>query len=188
LTRDDDTYITLAGRIEFARANRASLFVSVHADTLHDPFGVRGATIYTLSDKASDAESARYAEKENKADAIAGVDLTAEPGDVADILVDLTRRETKSFSNRFAKALIDEFQSAATLNKNPHRSAGFMVLTAPDIPSILLELGYLSNRDDLKLLTSDDWRNRTTDAVLAAVDAFFAQRKLDASQAQQPAP
>ena len=188
LTRDDDTYITLAGRIAFARANRASLFVSVHADTLHDPFGVRGATIYTLSDKASDAESARYAEKENKADAIAGVDLTAEPGDVADILVDLTRRETKSFSNRFAKALIDEFQSAATLNKNPHRSAGFMVLTAPDIPSILLELGYLSNRDDLKLLTSDDWRNRTTDAVLAAVDAFFAQRKLDASQAQQPAP
>ncbi|CAM5767403.1 N-acetylmuramoyl-L-alanine amidase [Labrys miyagiensis] len=177
LTREGDTFITLSGRIEFARANRASLFVSIHADTLHDPFGVRGATIYTLSDKASDAESARYAEKENKADAIAGVDLTAEPGDVADILIDLTRRETKTFSNRFAKVLIDEFQAAATLNKNPHRSAGFMVLTAPDIPSVLLELGYLSSRDDVKLLTSDDWRNRATDAVVAAVDAFFAQRR-----------
>ncbi|WP_284311722.1 N-acetylmuramoyl-L-alanine amidase [Labrys miyagiensis] len=177
LTREDDTFITLSGRIQFARANRASLFVSVHADTLHDPFGVRGATIYTLSDKASDAESARYAEQENKADAIAGVDLTAEPGDVADILIDLTRRETKTFSNRFAKVLIDEFQAAATLNKNPHRSAGFMVLTAPDIPSVLLELGYLSSRDDVKLLTSDDWRNRATDAVVTAVDAFFTQRR-----------
>jgi N-acetylmuramoyl-L-alanine amidase len=177
LTRNDDTFITLSGRIEFARANKASLFISVHADTLHDPFGVRGATIYTLSDKASDAESARYAEQENKADAIAGVDLTAEPGDVADILIDLTRRETKFFSNRFAKVLIDEFQAAATLNKNPHRSAGFMVLTAPDIPSVLLELGYLSSRDDVKLLTSDDWRNRATDAVVTAVDAFFTQRR-----------
>ncbi len=177
LTRDDDTFITLSGRIQFARANKASLFISVHADTLHDPFGVRGATIYTLSDKASDAESARYAEQENKADAIAGVDLAAEPGDVADILIDLTRRETKSFSNRFAKVLIDEFQAAATLNKNPHRSAGFMVLTAPDIPSVLLELGYLSSRDDVKLLTSDDWRNRATDAVVTAVDAFFTLRR-----------
>jgi N-acetylmuramoyl-L-alanine amidase len=171
------------GRIEFARANKASLFISVHADTLHDPFGVRGATIYTLSDKASDTESARYAEKENKADAIAGVDLTAEPGDVADILIDLTRRETKAFSNRFAKVLIDEFQSAATLNKNPHRSAGFMVLTAPDIPSVLLELGYLSSRDDVKLLVSDDWRDHASDAVLAAVDAFFAARRSGTTQA-----
>ncbi|WP_448952539.1 N-acetylmuramoyl-L-alanine amidase [Labrys neptuniae] len=182
LTRDSDTFITLSGRVQFARANKASLFISVHADTLHDPFGVRGATIYTLSDKASDAESARYAEQENKADAIAGVDLAAEPGDVADILIDLTRRETKSFSNGFAKVLIDQFQAAATLNKNPHRSAGFKVLTAPDIPSVLLELGYLSSRDDVKLLTSDDWRNRASDAVVVAIDGFFQQRR-----ANQPA-
>ncbi|WP_245197402.1 N-acetylmuramoyl-L-alanine amidase [Labrys sp. LIt4] len=182
LTRDGDTFISLAGRVQFARANRASLFISVHADTLHDPFGVRGATIYTLSDRASDAESARYAEQENKADAIAGVDLASEPGDVADILIDLTRRETKSFSNGFAKVLIDQFQAAATLNKNPHRSAGFKVLTAPDIPSVLLELGYLSSRDDVKLLTSDDWRNRASDAVVTAIDAFFQQRR-----ANQPA-
>ncbi|MDQ0393787.1 N-acetylmuramoyl-L-alanine amidase [Labrys monachus] len=183
LTRDDDTFITLMGRIQFARANKASLFISVHADTLHDPFGVRGATIYTLSDKASDTESARYAEKENKADAIAGVDLASEPGDVADILIDLTRRETKSFSNRFANVLIDEFRSAATLNKNPHRSAGFLVLTAPDIPSVLLELGYLSSRDDVKLLTSDGWRDHAADAVLTAVDAFFAERRRGTTQA-----
>ncbi|OCC06446.1 hypothetical protein BA190_03450 [Labrys sp. WJW] len=182
LTRDGDTFISLAGRVQFARANRASLFISVHADTLHDPFGVRGATIYTLSDRASDAESARYAEQENKADAIAGVDLASEPGDVADILIDLTRRETKSFSNGFAKVLIDQFQAAATLNKNPHRSAGFKVLTAPDIPSVLLELGYLSSRDDVKLLTSDDWRNRAADAVVTAIDGFFQQRR-----ANQPA-
>lgn len=177
LTRDSDTFISLSGRVQFARANRASLFISVHADTLHDPFGVRGATIYTLSDRASDAESARYAEQENKADAIAGVDLAAEPGDVADILIDLTRRETKSFSNGFAKVLIDEFQAAATLNKNPHRSAGFRVLTAPDIPSVLLELGYLSSRDDVKLLTSEDWRSRAADAVVTAIDGFFQQRR-----------
>ncbi|MFC2249143.1 N-acetylmuramoyl-L-alanine amidase [Labrys portucalensis] len=182
LTRDGDTFISLAGRVQFARANRASLFISVHADTLHDPFGVRGATIYTLSDRASDAESARYAEQENKADAIAGVDLASEPGDVADILIDLTRRETKSFSNGFAKVLIDQFQAAATLNKNPHRSAGFKVLTAPDIPSVLLELGYLSSRDDVKLLTSDDWRSRAADAVVTAIDGFFQQRR-----ANQPA-
>ncbi|MDZ5448497.1 N-acetylmuramoyl-L-alanine amidase [Labrys sp. ZIDIC5] len=182
LTRDGDTFISLAGRVQFARANRASLFISVHADTLHDPFGVRGATIYTLSDRASDAESARYAEQENKADAIAGVDLASEPGDVADILIDLTRRETRSFSNGFAKVLIDQFQAAATLNKNPHRSAGFKVLTAPDIPSVLLELGYLSSRDDVKLLTSDDWRNRAADAIVTAIDGFFQQRR-----ANQPA-
>ena len=140
---------------------------------------MRGATIYTLSDKASDAEAARYAEKENRADAIAGVDLSAEPEDVADILIDLTRRETKSFSNQFAKTLIDEFRAAATLNKNPHRSAGFRVLKGPDVPSVLLELGYLSNKQDAKLLMSDDWRGHVTDAALAAIDSFFAARQRD---------
>jgi len=142
--------------------------------------GVRGATIYTLSDTASDTESARYAEKENRADLIAGVDLSEEPDDVADILIDLTRRETKSFSNQFAKILTDDFRAAATLNKNPRRFAGFKVLKAPDVPSVLLELGYLSNRQDAQLLTSDDWRAKAAEAVTAAVDAFFAARTRDA--------
>jgi N-acetylmuramoyl-L-alanine amidase len=181
LTRSDDTFVTLAGRIAVARTNQAALFISIHADTLPDPFGVRGATIYTLSDHASDAETARYAEKENRADLIAGVNLSAEPDDVADILIDLTRRETKSFSSRFAKVLVDQFRQAATLNKNPHRSAGFLVLKAPDVPSVLLELGYLSNSQDVKLLTSDEWRGRATDAVLAAIEGFFSPVSRDAS-------
>jgi N-acetylmuramoyl-L-alanine amidase len=180
LTRSDDSFVSLSGRIGFARAQGAALFISIHADTLPDPFGVRGATIYTLSDTASDAESARYAEKENRADLIAGVDLSSEPDDVADILIDLTRRETRGFSNQFARLLTDEFRSAATLNKNPRRSAGFRVLKASDVPSVLLELGYLSNRRDARLLMSQDWRERTTDAVLTAVDAFFAAKTRDA--------
>ena len=162
--------------MDFARANHAALFISIHADTLTDPFGVRGATIYTLSDTASDEESARYAEQENRSDLISGVDLSGESNEVADILIDLTRRETKAFSNRFARVLINQFRSAATLNKNPHRSAGFRVLKAADIPSVLLELGYLSNRKDLALITSLEWQDKTTDAVTTAVDSFFAAK------------
>ena len=176
LTRSDDSFVSLAGRVDFARANHAALFISIHADTLPDPFGVRGATIYTLSDTASDEESARYAEQENRSDLISGVDLSSESNDVADILIDLTRRETKAFSNRFARVLIDQFRSAATLNKNPHRSAGFRVLKASDIPSVLLELGYLSNSKDLELLTSVEWQEKTTIAVTTAVDSFFAAK------------
>ena len=136
---------------------------------------MRGATIYTLSDKASDAEAARYAEKENRADLIAGVDLSAEPDDVADILIDLTRRETKTFSNQFAKTLVEQFRAAATLNKNPHRSAGFLVLKAPDVPSVLLELGYLSNSQDVeapdvgRVARPGDRRRRSP-----AIEGFFA--------------
>jgi len=179
LTRDGDSFISLSERIGIAHQNNAALFISIHADTLPDPFGVRGATIYTLSDTASDAAAARYAEKENRADLIAGVDLSTEPDDVADILIDLTRRETRSFSNHFAKVLIDEFKTAATLNKNPHRSAGFKVLRAPDIPSVLLELGYLSNSQDTRLLLSDEWRSHAADAVLVAINGFFASKGRD---------
>jgi N-acetylmuramoyl-L-alanine amidase len=179
LTRDDDSFVSLADRIRIARSHGAALFISIHADTLPDPFGVRGATIYTLSDKASDAEAARYAEKENRADLIAGVDLSTEPDDVADILIDLTRRETKAFSAQFAKGLVEEFRAAATLNKNPRRSAGFLVLKAPDVPSVLLELGYLSSREDVKLLTSEDWREKAAAAVTSAVDDFFRIKARD---------
>lgn len=176
LTRSGDTFVSLSDRVRIARDAKAALFLSIHADTLSDPFGVRGATIYTLSEKASDADAERYAEKENRSDAIAGVDLTAEPDEVADILIDLTRRETKTFSTRFARQLVDEFRAAATLNKNPLRSAGFRVLRAADVPSVLLELGYLSNAQDAKLLLSPEWRDRTTDAVLRSIDGFFAAR------------
>lgn len=176
LTRADDTFVSLSGRVKIARDNAAALMISIHADTLTDPFGVRGATIYTLSEKASDREAERLAEKENRADLIAGLDLSEEPEEVAGILFDLTRRETKSFTQAFAKHLVRDLKTAAKLNKNPLRSAGFRVLKAPDVPSVLLELGYLSSKEDAKLLMSDAWREQATDAVAKAVARYFETR------------
>lgn len=187
MTRDDDTFIPLAERVRIAQQHKAALFVSIHADAL--PRGgsrVQGATVYTLSDKASDAEAAKLAEAENKADLIAGIDLTEEPADVADILIDLTRRETKAFSSRFAKTLVREMRGVARLHKNPLKSAGFRVLKAPDIPSVLLEIGYVSNKADLKLLVSESWRSKTVGSVAQAVDLFFGKRVV-AAEPQKPA-
>ena len=119
----------------------------------------QGATVYTLSETASDAEAARLAEAENRADVIAGIDLSHEPDDVADILIDLAQRETKTFSVHFARdAGRRACASVARMHKHPLKSAGFKVLKAPDVPSVLVELGYVSNQDDLKQLTSDAWR------------------------------
>jgi N-acetylmuramoyl-L-alanine amidase len=177
MTRSDDTFIPLADRVKFARNEQAQLFVSVHADALPRNEGdAQGATIYTLSDTASDAEAARLAESENRADVIAGIDLTEEPTDVADILIDLARRETKMFSNHFARLLLGEMRGNIRLHPSPLKSAGFRVLKAPDVPSVLVELGYVSNKDDLHHLVSDDWRSKTVRLVSQAVDGFFAKR------------
>lgn len=177
MTRSDDTFIPLAERVRFARAHGAALFVSVHADAIPRREGqAEGATVYTLSEHASDAEAARLAEAENKADVIAGVDLTAEPGDVANILVDLAQRETKTYSAQFARTLVGELKATARLHKNPMKAAGFKVLTAPDVPSVLVELGYMSTKDDLKLLTSTVWQTKTAAALSQAVDTFFTPR------------
>ena len=177
MTRSDDTFIGLAERVRLARAQSASLFISIHADALRRADDeVRGATVYTLSDNASDAEAAKLAEAENRADAIAGVDLSAEPGEVADILIDLTQRETRNFSSHFARTVVSELRTAARLHKQPLKSAGFRVLRAPDVPSVLIELGYVSNKQDLKLLMSEAWRGRATDAITQAVNGFFATR------------
>jgi N-acetylmuramoyl-L-alanine amidase len=177
MTRADDRFVPLADRVQFARARGAALFVSIHADALPKREGeARGATVYTLSETASDAEAARLAEAENKADVIAGVDLSAEQNDVADILIDLARRETKQFSVNFATALIAELKTSARLHKHPLKAAGFRVLKAPDVPSVLVELGYVTNRQDLKLLTSEAWRGRATDSIVQAVNTFFARR------------
>ena len=177
MTRADDTFIPLAERVRFARSRNAGLFISVHADALPRREGqAEGATVYTLSENASDAEAARLAEAENKADVIAGVDLTTEPDDVANILVDLAQRETKTFSMQFARTLVGELKVAARLHKHPLKSAGFKVLLAPDVPSVLLELGYMSTKDDLKQLTSVAWRVRTAQALAQAVDSFFTPR------------
>jgi N-acetylmuramoyl-L-alanine amidase len=177
MTRSDDTFVPLAERVAIARQRQAALLVSIHADALARGDGdAQGATIYTLSDRASDAAAARLAESENGSDAIAGLDLSAEPDDVADILFDLARRETKGFSVQFARGLVTEMRNATRMHKDPLRSAGFRVLKAPDVPSVLVELGYVSNRGDLKSLTSEAWRNRTAASITKAIDAYFAAR------------
>ncbi len=177
MTRSDDTFIPLTERVRFARAQNASLFVSIHADAIPKSEGqAEGATVYTLSENASDAEAARLAEAENRADVIAGVDLTAEPDDVANILVDLAQRETKTYSAQFARTVVGELKTTARLHKDPVKAAGFKVLTAPDVPSVLVELGYMSTKDDLKLLTSAAWQAKTANAIAAAVDSYFAPR------------
>ena len=181
MTRNDDSFVPLAERTRFARAMKAALMISVHADYLPRNEGeAHGATVYTLSDHASDSEAARLAEAENKADVIAGVDLTKEPADVADILFDLAQRETRAFSVQFAKMLVGELKSAARLHKQPLKSAGFMVLRAPDVPSVLVELGFVSTKDDLKQMLSPAWREKTADSVLRAVDAYFMPRMVGA--------
>jgi N-acetylmuramoyl-L-alanine amidase len=177
MTRTDDTFIPLNDRVKVARTQGAALFVSIHADALPRREGdAQGATIYTLSDKASDAEAERLAENENKSDAIGGVNLTDEPTEVADILIDLAQRETRTFSNRFARLLMGEMKNTARMHKHPLKSAGFRVLKAPDVPSVLVELGYVSNKGDLEHLVSENWRSKTVASMAQAIDAFFAKR------------
>jgi len=177
MTRTDDTFVALDDRIQFARARRAQLFISIHCDALARGDGdAQGATIYTLSDHASDAEAARLAEAENRADIIAGVDLSSESNEIADILIDLAQRETRTFSTHFALAVVGELKGAVRLHKQPLKSAGFRVLKAPDVPSVLIELGFVSNRGDFKQLMSDAWRQRAGDSLVHAVDAYLATR------------
>jgi N-acetylmuramoyl-L-alanine amidase len=184
MTRTDDTFIPLGERVKVARGQAAALFVSIHADALpHREGDTQGATVYTLSDRASDAEAERLAESENKADAIGGVNLTDEPAEVADILIDLAQRETRTFSNRFARLLVHEMKTSARMHKRPLKSAGFKVLKAPDVPSVLIELGYVSNKGDLEHLMSEEWRSKTAGSVAQAVDAFFAKRMVTAGPA-----
>ena len=177
MTRTDDTFVALGERVQFARARQAALFISIHADALRRREGdAQGATVYTLSERASDARAARLAEAENRADVIAGLDLSTEEKDVADILVDLARRETKTFSMQFAQTVVGTLKNAARLHQHPLKSASFVVLKAPDVPSVLVELGYVSNKADLKSLISAEWRDHTADAIVKAVDAFLSPR------------
>ncbi len=177
MTREDDTFVPLSKRVEIGHDLAADLFISIHADSVRrgQKFA-RGATVYTLSDKASDQLAEDLAESENMSDVIAGVELEEEPTEVTDILLDLARRETRSFSVYFAKMLVSELKSAVRLINNPHRSAGFRVLKAHDVPSVLVELGYLSNEHDEKLLVSGEWRERMANAMSEAIQAFFRPR------------
>ena len=177
MTRADDTFVPLGNRVAFARARQAALFISIHADALRRGEGeAQGATIYTLSERATDARAARLAEAENQADVIAGLDLSSEPKDVAGILIDLVRRETKTFSLQFAETLIGAMKPSARLHQNPLKSASFVVLKAPDVPSVLVELGYVTTKSDLQSLMAQEWRERTTDSIAHAIDTFFTTR------------
>ena len=178
LTRDDDTFLPLRGRVEFAQKKGASLFLSIHADYFPNKIDkATGATVYTLSEEASDEEARALAAKENFSDALAGIELPSDSDEVlANILIDLAQRETQNRSVVFARSIVGELASKGTLHTKRLRSAGFRVLKAPDIPSVLLELGFLSNPDDEKRLTSESWHERTAEAVQESIDAYFAKR------------
>lgn len=173
MTRDDDSFVTLKERVRVTRRVQADLFIAIHADKVRGPTA-RGATVYTLSEKASDAEAEALAQKENLADVIGGVDLGGANVEVNDILIDLTQRETKNHSMFFAKKAVRQLKPVTLMTGRPIRSAGFVVLKAPDIPSILLELGYLSSDADEKLLNSDAWREEVGGALLTAIDGYMA--------------
>jgi N-acetylmuramoyl-L-alanine amidase len=182
MTRIDDSFVPLADRVRMARIRQAALFISIHADALKKGEGeAQGATVYTLSETASDAEAARLAENENRADVIAGIDLSNESTAVADILIDLAQRETKTFSTHFAKSIVASMRKVAKMHKHPLKSAGFKVLKAPDVPSVLIELGYVSSESDLKQLTSGTWQAKTAGSVAQAVDTYFGTRMAGAA-------
>jgi N-acetylmuramoyl-L-alanine amidase len=174
LTRDRDVFIRLRDRISFARQFNADLFVSLHADAVQNP-QIRGLSVYTLSQNASDAEAQALAEKENKADLIAGVNLSHESADVANILIDLAQRETMNRSAGFASDIVDEVGREQALLGNTHRFAGFAVLKAPDVPSVLVEMGYLSNEAEERDLRQPQYRTKLAKSVARAIDRFFMQ-------------
>lgn len=172
LVRDKDEFISLSERVVIARQRGAQLFISLHADTLRQK-DIRGATVYTISDKASDALAASLAERENLSDGIAGIEIEDEPAEVTDILLDLTRRETQAFSIRMAETVLESFEGQVGLINNPLRHAGFRVLQAPDVPSVLLELGFLSNLKDEEQLTDPKWQAKVADLLTTAVGKYM---------------
>lgn len=173
LTRDSDVFLPLRQRVAVAREARGDLFVSLHADSIGNR-NVRGASVYTLSEKASDKEASELAARENKSDIIAGLDLADHyDAEVAAILITLTQRETMNCSAVFASLLVPEIARNAKTLGNAHRSAGFRVLKAPDIPSVLIEMGYLSNSKDESFLNSKEGRRILMKSVLNGIDAYF---------------
>ncbi|QND53122.1 N-acetylmuramoyl-L-alanine amidase [Phyllobacterium sp. 628] len=180
MTRDSDEFLRLPERVRIARQYEADLFISVHADTINQR-SIRGATVYTVSDKASDAASRAMADRENKADNVAGVTFDNETPEIADILMDLTRRETHTFSLSFAKGVVKALKGDVNMINNPHRFAGFQVLRAPDVPSVLVEIGYLSNEEDAKLMLDPAWRTHVAERLASAVGEFSGKKTAGAS-------
>ena len=180
-TRTDDTFIALGERVQIARRQNADLFVSIHANSF--PMGaVRGAIIYTVSDEASDKMAADVANAENQSDVLAGIDVNGEDSDqVKNILLDLTRRETRNFGVVFAQNLIKNLSRTTRMFKIPHQEASFKVLEAPDVPSALIELGYLTTPADEKQLLSPEWQATTSGSIVDAIDGYFGGRTAGAA-------
>ena len=181
MTRATDVFVSLDQRLKMSRDLDADLFISLHADSIAQKGfanAVRGATVYTLSEQASDEEARRMAEKENNSDAIAGLQTAKfeEEGEVRNILIDLLKRETSNFSADFSNALVKRLGTSISLSGRPQRSAAFKVLRQADTPSVLVELGYMSNPEDEKLLNSAAWQRRVAAAIGAAVDSYFSKR------------
>jgi len=173
MTRDRDVYVKLHERVYISRRKKGDLFISIHADKIHRS-NVRGASVYTLSEKSSDAETERLANDENNSGFVAGVDLSQETQDVADILLDLAMRGKMNESNLFARMLMQAFaREKIRLLPNTHRSAGFAVLKAPDISSILIEIGFMSNPKEAKLMCSAQFQRKISTAIMKGIDAYF---------------
>jgi N-acetylmuramoyl-L-alanine amidase len=173
MTRERDHIVRLRDRIQFARAHEGELFLSLHADSLVRNTAIDGALVYTLSEKASNREAARLAAKENRADILAGVDLSNQEEVVTAILIDLAQRDTNNKSMRFADILMGQLGSATELTRSRPAQAGFVVLKSPDMPSVLVELGYLSNREDERRLVDPTYLAKLAKAFVAAIDAYF---------------
>ncbi|MEM9683343.1 MAG: N-acetylmuramoyl-L-alanine amidase [Pseudomonadota bacterium] len=176
LTRDKDVFVPLRRRYQLAEEAGGELFISLHADS-HRDSRLRGASVYTLSENASDREAAALAAKENRSDAIAGVDLTHQSDAVASFLIELRQRQTLNESALFSEVLLKEIASETRLLRNSHRFAGFAVLKSPDVPSVLVELGYLSNRQDEKVMRTKNFRKKMGRAILRATDAYFERQE-----------
>ena len=175
LTRDSDTFLVLQDRYGLARKMRADLFISIHADSAPS-MTATGGTVYTLSEVASDREAQRLASRENKSDIINGVNLGGTDANVSSILIDLTQRETMNVSAGFAKLLMREARPKMRLRSNSHRFASFIVLKAPDMPSVLFETGYLSNIEDVAFLSSPEGQQKVGQSVASAIQIHFARR------------
>ena len=176
MTRDTDIFIPLRDRVKFAKRNGGDLFISLHADSMSNA-SVTGASVYTLSNTASDKETAKLAERENKSDAIAGVNLSGQDNDVANILIDLASRDTMNQSRYLANVVVATLPSKGVtlLPRKPHRSAGFAVLKAVDIPSILVEMGYLTNMEEANRLSTKEYRSKVAKGLKASIDAYFTK-------------
>jgi N-acetylmuramoyl-L-alanine amidase len=174
LTRTDDSFIALPDRVRLARAGRVALFLSLHADSVPNPHQ-RGFSVYTLADEASDAMTAALAQRENEVDRLAGVDFSKHPKMVRTILLDLMHRETANNSSMMAETVVAKLHPPFTPLQKPHRQANFAVLRAPDFPSILVEMGFLSNPDDEKLLNQTAYQAKLADRMVTAVDGFFSR-------------